>query len=160
MSNFDTNTALVIAMISAFSAIVGGLISSGVNLLIEWQRSKIENKKRKEDREAQDLKLRNEAYIKFLEIKDQDAQEVSNQGGHKVYLKFDEEKIKLQIALILTYGSEHLKNSLADSLPLKNWLDVIKIKELIIDELAEGRSHEKKKSSESQRVSTVIIDAH
>lgn len=66
--------------------------------------------------------------------------------------------MKLQIALILTYGSEHLKTSMADALPLKNWSDVVKIRDLIIDELAEGRSHEKKKPNGNQKIGYVIIE--
>ena len=126
--------------------------------LIEWKKTRREEKKRLEDKEALDLKLRNDAYIKFLELKDQDVQDVSHQGGHKVYYNFDEENMKLQIALILAYGSEHLKTSMANALPLNTWLDVEKIRDLIIDELAEGRRHEKKKTTGQQRLRTVIVE--
>ena len=41
MTDIDPNT-LMIAAISAGSALVGGFISSGTNFLIEWQRSRNE----------------------------------------------------------------------------------------------------------------------
>jgi hypothetical protein len=69
----------MIAVISASSAVIGGIISFGGNYLIEWKKTRREEKKRLEDKEALDLKLRNDAYIKFLELKDQDVQDVSHQ---------------------------------------------------------------------------------
>ena len=158
MADFDTNSSILIAIISAISALIGGFISLGGNYLIELKKTKNEEKKRLEDKEALGLKLRNDAYIKFLEIKDHEVQDVSNQGGHKLYYNFDEENMKLQIALILAYGSEHLKTSMANALPLNTWLDVEKIRDLIIDELAEGRRHEKKKTTGQQRLRTVIVE--
>ncbi len=46
---------------------------------------------------------------------------------------------------------------MAYAIPLKNWSDIVKIRDLIIDELAEGRSHEKKKPNGDQKIGYVTI---
>ena len=67
MADVDTNTALIIAAIGAGSAVIGGLISSGTNFLIEWQKDQKEQRKRFFD-------LKKEVYFKLIE----DATEFAN----------------------------------------------------------------------------------
>ena len=52
----------------AFGVIIGGLITFGTSYLADRRKGNDEDKKRKEDREIQEIKLRNEAYIGFLGI--------------------------------------------------------------------------------------------
>ena len=66
MADIDTNTGIMIAAIGAASAVVGGLISSGTNFLIEWQKGKNEDRKRKRDESENWIKSRNAAYYDFL----------------------------------------------------------------------------------------------
>ena len=60
MADLDTNTAILIAVITALSVVLGGLITSITTYLIERQKSKIEAEKALRDKEIRELELRNQ----------------------------------------------------------------------------------------------------
>lgn len=82
MADIDTNTGIMIAAIGAASAVVGGFISSGTNFLIEWQKGKNEDKKRKRDESENWIKSRNAAYYDFLSVFSE-----TFSGNSEIYLK-------------------------------------------------------------------------
>jgi len=60
MADIDANTAFLIAVIGAGSALMGGLISSWTNFLIEWQKDR-------KDRRKLFFDLKKEAYYKLID---------------------------------------------------------------------------------------------
>jgi len=135
MADIDTYTALLIAAISAGSAILGATIGSATNYLIERQRNKNEEEIRQQEEEAKKLNLRYQAYIQFLGIKYEDAT-----------LKYipDTDRINPDAtnaiaASIMAYGSPNVSSLLARSFPLISWITVNEIRKAIISELVQER---------------------
>ena len=129
MTDIDPNT-LMIAAISAGSALVGGFISSGTNFLIEWQRSRNEEKKHQQEEKANDLSLHYQAYIKFLSLKPEASS--YDPATQEPMLG----NVGLESALVLAHGSPFVASELANSYPFKSWKDVRAIQDRIVDELA------------------------
>jgi|GEM_PF-4559486 len=131
MVDLDTNTAIIIAAITASSAIAGGLISSGTNYLIERQRSKNEAIKAYRDKEAQETELRNQAYIKFLSIREDSVYETLE----NLEEFFNPGLVEERIALIFTYGSPRVTSLLAEAYPFESWEELENVKKAVMREL-------------------------
>ena len=129
MADIDQNTALLIALISTTSTVVGGLISSGTNYLIEWRKSRIEEKKLDREKKYEELERRNELYIKFLNFNQEDMQLMNEIDPYSKYPIDD-----LSISII-TYGSPKVSTLFARSFPFKNWETIEAAKRLIIAEI-------------------------
>ena len=125
-------TAILIASHRAGSALIGGLISSGTNVIVEWRKSKSEEKKYHKIKEAEALNLRNEAYIKFVGIKCEDL--LSNNSGDDED-EFEPDRINDISALVMMYGSSKVSSLLDRSFPLDNWESIEKTKRMILSEL-------------------------
>jgi hypothetical protein len=122
----------------AFGVIIGGLITFGTSYLADRRKGNDEDKKRKEDREIQEIKLRNEAYIGFLGINYYDVHPMIDEDentGEPIYDDFDPNLLENKLALVLTFGSPNVVSSLAKSYPLKKWDEVETAKRTIMREL-------------------------
>ena len=129
---------LTIAGISAGSAIVGGLITAGSNLLIERQRSKRDAEKVKLEKEAQRIELRNQAYIKFLSLALGQVYRDDSLGKRFVNREYIEESV----ALVLTHGSPSVVDLLLAHYPFQEWEEIEKVKTSITLELIKERDRE------------------
>jgi hypothetical protein len=85
----------------AFGVIIGGSITFGANYLTDRRKSKDEETRRREDREAREIKFRNEAYIGFLSI---EYDNVHPRDEHD-YPYFDPDVVNQTLALAITHGS-------------------------------------------------------
>ncbi len=135
MANLDTNTAILIAVITAFSVVVGGLITSGFNYLIEWQKSKREALKARLDRETREIELRNQAYIKFLSINENQVYEERENGS----LEFNRGLVEENVAFIITHASPKVTKLLVDAYPFRNWRRFEEAKKAVMLELVEEK---------------------
>jgi hypothetical protein len=131
MADLDTNTTLMIAAIGAFSAIAGGLISSGANYLIEKQRSEKEAIKVQREDETRELELRNQAYIRFLSI-NEDQVYRDNMDGETV---FDPGLVEESIAIIITHGSSAITSLVSSAYPFNTWNELNSVKKIVMKEL-------------------------
>lgn len=138
MANLDTNTAILIAVITAFSVVVGGLITSGFNYLIAWQNSKNEAIKAQRDKEAREIELRNQAYIRFLSVNEDD---VTNRNEND-YEEFHPEFVEECVAHIITYGSPTIANLVRSAYPFNSWDDFEGIKKLVMIELVAEKTEQ------------------
>jgi hypothetical protein len=142
MADLDPTTAILIAIITAFSVLVGGLITSGVNYQIEQQRSKRETEKYKRDSEAQEIALRNEAYKRFLGLTWIDA----------FTTEASAERVREQIiALILMHGSSEAKDKLLGHYPIKTPEDWKEVRGTIIHELTDKKVESKPSQEEAKK---------
>jgi hypothetical protein len=131
MADLDTNTAILISIISASSAIIGGLIGAGTNYLIERQRSKNEVMKVQLDRETRALELRDQAHLKFLSISlDQMHEQGSTDGRF-----FHSALIDESVALILTYGSPNIRGLVASAYPFTSLESFAKVQGAVQGEM-------------------------
>ena len=131
MVDIGTNTAILIAVITALSVIVGGLVTSGVNYLIEWQRSKREAVKFWQDKETRELELRNQAYIRFLSINENQVTDTNADMVEEFHPEFVDESV----ALIITHGSSIVASLVSSAYPFKTWNELEKIKKVVMKEL-------------------------
>ncbi|MFA7375471.1 MAG: hypothetical protein FNP40_00060 [Dehalobacter sp. 4CP] len=131
MADIDHNTALLIALISTASTVVGGLISSGTNYLIEWRKSRIEEKKLDQEKKYKELERRNELYIKFLKL-DQEDMQFTDEDDHHFE---DPSRIDDLSISVITYGSPKVSTLMARSFPFKNWETIEAVKRLIMAEI-------------------------
>jgi len=131
MADIDQNTALLIALISTVSTVVGGIISSGTNYLIEWRKSRNEEIKLDREKKIKELERRHEIYIKFLSTQEEDIEGHDDDG--EVY--FNSDILDELSASIITYGSPKVSSLVARSFPLQNWETVKAVKRLITSEL-------------------------
>ena len=131
MADIDHNTALLIALISTASTVVGGLISSGTNYLIEWRKSRIEEKKQDQEKKYKELERRNELYIKFLKL-DQEDMQFTDEDDHHFE---DPSRIDDLSISVITYGSPKVSTLMARSFPFKNWETIEAVKRLIMAEI-------------------------
>jgi hypothetical protein len=131
MADLDKNTAVLIAVITACSVVVGGLITSGVNYLIEEQKSKMEEVKLQHDKEAQELELRNQAYIEFLSLTEDGLYEPSPNGDVLV----DPRAVAERVARLVTYGSPAVRGIIFTGYPFESWDQLEKTQKLIMAEL-------------------------
>ena len=131
MADIDHNTALLIALISTASTVVGGLISSGTNYLIEWRKSRIEEKKLDQKKKYKELERRNELYIKFLKL-DQEDMQFTDEDDHHFE---DPSRIDDLSISVITYGSPKVSTLMARSFPFKNWETIEAVKRLIMAEI-------------------------
>ena len=131
MADIDQNTALLIALISTTSTVVGGLISSGTNYLIEWRKSRIEEKKQDQEKKYKELERRNELYIKFLKLDQEDMQFTDEDDHH-----FEDPSAIDDLSIsVITYGSPKVSTLMARSFPFKNWETIEAVKRLIMAEI-------------------------
>lgn len=135
MADLDTNTAILIAIITAFSVVVGGLVTSGVNFLIEWRKGKREAAKVKLDKETRELELRDQAYIKFLSITLKDLM-VTNKFGLE---EFHPELAEESVALVLTHGSPAIRAKVTADYPFTGWGEFRSAKQSVMSELLTER---------------------
>jgi hypothetical protein len=135
VADIDTNTALIIAAISAISAIIGASIGSATNYLIEWQRNRNEEKRRQQEEEAKRLNLRYQAYMEFLSIQERELTATDSSGDDY----FEPDQIVEKSASVITYGSPKVSSLLARSFPLKSWESIEKTKRMIISELVKEK---------------------
>lgn len=142
MADLDPTTAILIAIITAFSVLVGGLITSGVNYQIEQQKNKREAEKYKRDSEAQEIALRNEAYKSFLGLTWRDVVTTNDTSVQRV-----REQI---IALILTHGSSEVKDRLLGHYPIETSEDWKEVRGAIIHELADKKVESKPSREEAR----------
>ena len=119
------------ALISMGFAVVGGIISSGTNYLIEWRKSRNEEIKLDREKKIKELERRHEIYIKFLSTQEEDIEGHDDDG--EVY--FNSDILDELSASIITYGSPKVSSLLARSLPLQNWETIQAVKRLITSEL-------------------------
>lgn len=131
MTDIDQNTALLIALISMVSTVIGGIISSGANYLIEWRKSRNEEIKLDQEKKYKELERRQEIYIKFLSTQYEDVESQDEDG--KTY--FNPDRLNELSASIITYGSPKVSSLLARSFPLQNWETIEAVKRLITSEL-------------------------
>lgn len=131
MADIDQNTALLIASISLGSSVLGGLISSGTNYLIERRKSRNEEIKLDREKKIKELERRHEIYIKFLSTQEEDIEGHDDDG--EVY--FNSDILDELSASIITYGSPKVSSLVARSFPLQNWKTVKAVKRLITSEL-------------------------
>ena len=132
MADIDQNTALLIALISTVSTVIGGLISSGTNYLIEWRKSRNEEIKLDQEEKYKELERRHELYIKFLSTKEEDVEYQDDEDG-KIY--FNTDRLNEISASIITYGSPKVSTLMARSFPFKNWETIEAVKRLIMAEI-------------------------
>lgn len=131
MADPVTYDPILIAGISAGSAIIGGLIIAGSNLLNERQRSKREAEKFKLEKEAHDLELCDQAYIEFLIFA-----MVPECNPYLYDLEFVMTEQALEsIASVVTYGSPTIRGILIKVLPFEDWDEVSHLRRLILAEL-------------------------
>jgi hypothetical protein len=135
MADIDQNTALLIALISTVSTVIGGLISSGTNYLIEWRKRRNEEIKLDQEKKYKELERRHELYIKFLSTQEEDVEYQDEDG--RTY--FDPDRLNELSASIITYGSPKVSSLLARSFPLQNWDTIMAVKRLITSELVLGK---------------------
>jgi hypothetical protein len=131
MTDIDQNTALLIALISMVSTVIGGIISSGTNYLIEWRKSRNEEIKLDQEKKYKELERRQEIYIKFLSTQYEDVESQDEDG--ETY--FNPDRLNELSASIITYGSPKVSSLVARSFPLQNWETVKAVKRLITSEL-------------------------
>jgi hypothetical protein len=131
MTDIDTNTAIVIAAITAISAIIGASIGSVTNYLIERQRNSNEEKRRQQEENTKELSLRYQAYIQFLSIKESDVYTFEEDKG---YL-FNSDSINEIYAPVILYGSPKVSSSLAKTFPPKSWESILAAKKILTGEL-------------------------
>ena len=131
MANIDTNAALLIALIGAGSAVIGGLISSGTTYLIERQKTRNEEKKRDREEKYKELERRNELYIKFLKLNQDNMLSINDNGDYCE----DSSLIDDLSVCIITYGSPKVSSLMARSFPFKNWETIEAVQRLIVFEL-------------------------
>jgi hypothetical protein len=131
MTDIDQNTALLIALISMVSTVIGGIISSGANYLIEWRKSRNEEIKLDQEKKYKELERRQEIYIKFLSTQYEDVESQDEDG--ETY--FNPDRLNELSASIITYGSPKVSSLLARSFPLQNWETIEAVKRLITSEL-------------------------
>ena len=131
MADLDTNTALLIAVISALSLVVGPYITARSNRQTEREKSERERENALREEEARDKELHDQAYIKFLSITK--AQVYSFDEEQREI--FDPESIAKSIAPILTYGSPRVRAIVTKATPFKSWGDLIHARRLIMAEL-------------------------
>jgi hypothetical protein len=111
--------------------VVGGLISSGTNYLIEWRKSRIEEKKLDQEKKYKELERRNELYIKFLKL-DQEDMQFTDEDDHHFE---DPSRIDDLSISVITYGSPKVSTLMARSFPFKNWETIEAVKRLIMAEI-------------------------
>jgi hypothetical protein len=136
--DLGTDTAILIAGITASAAIIGGLISSGANYIIEWQRGKREAEKAQRDKEARVIELRNQAYIRFLSVNEDD---VTNRNEND-YEEFHPEFVEESVAHIITYGSPTIANIVRSAYPFNSWDDFEGLKKLVMMELVAEKTEQ------------------
>ena len=122
---------ILIAGITASAVIIGGLISSGANYLIERQRIEREELKFEIELKTRDIERRDQAYIKFLSITMGQAYNRDESDNEF----FDPDLIGESIALILTYGSPRVRAIVTKAYPFKSWDDLTHARRLILAEL-------------------------
>jgi hypothetical protein len=131
MTDLDTSTAILIAGISAFSAIVGGLIIAGSNYLIERQRSKREEAKALQDKADKEIGRRKHSYIDFLSIS-KDQVYTKGESGDK---EFNPGKVEDRIAIIFTHGSPKISSIIHSAYPFDSWEAMEGVKKAVMKEL-------------------------
>jgi hypothetical protein len=142
VADLDANTAILIAVITALSVVVGGLITSGINYLIEWQKSKREAEREavkfKQENEIREIELRNKAYIKFLSLTPEKISRVDDQGNLVVDLDLATESV----ALVITYGSPPITGMMVRAYPFKSWDDLERARKFVIAEFWQEKGPE------------------
>jgi hypothetical protein len=138
MADVPTYNPILIAGITASAAIIGGLMSSGANYLIEKQRNKREAVMFQRNKETREIELRNQAYIKFLSIAAWQVNEVIPDGSRK----FNPGLAAESVALVLTYGSPAAANIVNSAYPFENWEALEGVKKAIMKELLLEKSAE------------------
>ena len=113
------------------STVIGGIISSGANYLIEWRKSRNEEIKLDQEKKYKELERRQEIYIKFLSTQYEDVESQDEDG--ETY--FNPDRLNELSASIITYGSPKVSSLLARSFPLQNWETIEAVKRLITSEL-------------------------
>jgi hypothetical protein len=119
------------ALISMGFAVVGGIISSGTNYLIEWRKSRNEEIKLDREKKIKELERRHEIYIKFLSTQEEDIEGHDDDGE----FYFNSDILDELSASIITYGSPKVSSLVARSFPLQNWETIEAVKRLITSEL-------------------------
>jgi len=130
MVDVDTNTILI-AAITSFSTIMGGVIVLFFNSRNKRQRIAFEVEKIMLDKEHRGIELRNQAYIRFLSLR---AKAGFDPGtGH--WSDLNSELVEESVALILTHGSPKIASLLVDAYPFKSLEEVDEVKKAIKREL-------------------------
>jgi hypothetical protein len=137
MADLDTNAAILIAAIGAFSGIAGGLISSIANYLIEKQRSKKEAIKVQREEEIRETELRNQAYIGFLIISENQVFSTNED----LVEEFHPEYVEESVALIITHGSPMIASLVVHAYPFMSWDELDKTKRFIMMELLKEKDN-------------------
>ena len=131
MADLDTNTALLIAVISALSLVVGPYITARSNRQTEREKSEREREKALREEEGRDKELHDQAYIKFLSITK--AQVYSFDEEQREI--FDPEMVEDTVAHAFKEGSPKISSIIHSAYPLESWEALVGVKKAIMKEI-------------------------